>query len=169
MNVLRMILKAGLSHRQGYFLFQTGGKQTKTSGPTESLLLLKGRTISQSLNFRFLNGIFRSIYFRDQQKIILLFETEQYCTHTYKQQYCIRYRLEPYVATRSLQSKLGKSQRLTVVSSELWYCVCLPLRRQKSFYSTDFPCCSKFDFNTTDYCTLELAPATKVTQYFCNL
>ena len=39
----------------------------------------------------------------------LSFETEQYCTHTYKKLYCIRYRLEAYVATHSLQRKLSKS------------------------------------------------------------
>ena len=48
---------------------------------TESLLLLKGRVISQSSNFRFLNGILRSMHFQDQPKMNLSFETEQYCTY----------------------------------------------------------------------------------------
>ena len=30
--------------------------------------------------------------------------------------------------------------------SLLWYCKCLPLRRQKSFYSTEFSCCRDFKF-----------------------
>ena len=57
-------------------------------------------------------------------------------------------------------------QRLPAISSELWYCICLPLRRQRSFYSTGFSCCTKFKFQYNGlYCTVELASAPKLTQY----
>ena len=45
-------------------------------------------------------------------------------------------------------------QRLPDGSSELWYCICLPLRRQQSFYSTSFSCCREFklQYNILLYC-----------------
>ena len=59
------------------------------------------------LNLQFTyNGIFPSEYFQDQPNVTLSFETEQHCIDV---QYCIRYRLEVYVATRSPQRKIGKS------------------------------------------------------------
>ena len=39
--------------------------------------------------------------------------------------------------------------------NELLYCICLPLKRQQSFYSTDFSCCREFKFQ---YNGLQLAP-----------
>ena len=38
-------------------------------------------------------------------------------------------------------------QRLPADSSKLWCCICLPLRRQQSFYSTGFSCCREFKFH----------------------
>ena len=63
------------------FCFKNKTKADKGLSTTESLLLLvqkKSRTILQSSNVRFLNCIFRSImYFQDQSKMSLSsFETK---------------------------------------------------------------------------------------------
>ena len=68
----------------------------------------------QYSNFRFLNGIFQPVYFQDQPKRTLSLETEQYCTHMYKQPYLNRYRLETYVATYSRHRTFSKSSVVNV-------------------------------------------------------
>ena len=80
----------------------------------------------------------------------------------YKQQYCIRHRLEAYVGLgihlltekkssvvfdQFFNSSQTSYQRLPAGSSKLWYCICLPLRRQQSFYSSGFSCCREFKFH----------------------
>ena len=80
----------------------------------------------------------------------------------YKEQYCIRHRLEAYVGLgihlltekkssvvfdQFSNSSQTSYQRLPAGSSKLWYCVCLPLRRQQSFYSSGFLCCREFKFH----------------------
>ena len=105
------------------------------------------------------------------------FHSEQNSTVLrYKQQCCIRYRLEAYVGysfgepnvvSINFSSPVRQAQLLSAVSSEQWYCICLSPLLQKSFYSTVFSCCRKINFNRTDYYTIELASAAKLRQ--CSL
>ena len=74
-----------------------------------------------------------------------------------------RIRGDSFAAEKSWQVK--RRQRLPAVPSELWYCICLAFQRQQSFYSIGFSCFTQLSFSTTEYCTVELAPAAKLTGY----
>ena len=146
-SISKTTLQAELSHRIGYFLLNRT-KADKGVSATKDLLLLKGRTILQSSKFRFLDGIFRSMYIRDNAQ---LFNDDVLANNIRHQSArSIRY-------LRSLQTgKKGKSGdiffRQKFAGYNFQQAVYRPPRISAGSNELQSSAVENFSFNTTDYC-----------------
>ena len=81
---------------------------------------------------------------------------------------CVRQKKKSSAVFNQLSSSNQTGcQRLPAGSSELWYCICLPLRRQQRFtLLLFFHAVGNSNLSTTNYSTVELGSTGKLTQYF---